>query len=187
MYDKDYRYASQRLNGSIVRKGTYPIEVMEVDHHGTVHARTIVTNKVREFKLEELDLNSPPLGMVNTYRGPIYLARVPKRDDWRQGLRKANVTKLWGQRVEVDSKLIYKCIRGQYPEIVSAIADSQIEGLRIAFHRHWALEVLDNRVYLYYKWYGKAGSMRLDCKDVRLQNTPAFQFKQLKEALMEVL
>ena len=187
MYGKDYRYAAQRLNGSIVRRGSYPVEVMDVGHQGEVHARTIVTHKDRMFKLDELDLSSPELGMVNTMRGPVYLARIPKRDDWRQGLRRANVGKLWGQRVEVDSKLIYKCIRGKYPEILSAINDSEMEGLRIAFHRHWALEVVGKRVELYYKWYGKAGSMRLDCKDVRLKNNEAFQFKHLKEALLEVL
>ena len=188
MYGTDYEYASSRLNGTIIRKGKRPYLVREVSRDGTAHVETIINGNSREFKLSELDVSTPELGMVNCGRGRVcYLARVPRRDDWRQGLRKRTVSVLGGEKVKVDNKLIYKAILGRYPSLSEAISDSMDEGAHIAFHRHWSLYYRNDVLELHYKWYGKAGTMSSDCQDIKLVSTNKYQFEHLIQALREVL
>lgn len=191
MYGKDYRYASTRLNGTIVRrkdKCGHPVVVNHIGRDGTVSCETVITRRERTCTLDDLDLSSPELGMVNTKGNIAYLARCPKRNDWRQGLRRNNVKVMYGQ-AEVTDKLIYRAIRGRYPSLQDAISEAMEDGVKIAFHRHWAVSY-DNRsrrIVLFYKWYGKAGTMDEDGGDWNLRDSREFKFSNLVEALGEAI
>ena len=189
MYGNDYRYANTRLNGTIVRRGDHPVMIKHIENDGTVHCETVITRRDRMCEFSELDLSSPELGMVNTKGKVIYLARCPKRDDWRQGLRRNNLKILMGGALEITDKLIYRAIRGRYPTLEDAIADSMEDGIPVAFHRHWAVSYdhRRRRVDLLYKWYGKAGTMDTEGGDWKLVDNESFQFSNLIEALGEAI
>lgn len=98
MYNNDDKeYVSMRITDTIVRdirinRITYVKGVIE-DDEGTmrIHCKGFETGVSYTTKLENLDLTSPPLGNV-VYEGDVYyVSRQPKRNDWRQGLRKENL------------------------------------------------------------------------------------------------
>lgn len=187
MYGNDYTYANSRLNGTIVRRGDNPVVVTGIGRDGTVHYETVITRRERTCNLKELDVSSPELGMVNGRDGLLYLSRCPKRDDWRQGLRRNNIAILWGKHLAIDNRLIYRAIRGRYPSFEGAIEQSMEEGISVAFHRHWAVKYSDRtkRINLLYKWYDVAGSVDIEGRDLELNDNERFQFSHLVEAFEE--
>ena len=187
MYGKDYRYASTRLTGTILCRGSNPLMIREVGPDMMVVAETVITKKIRTFPMSELSLRSPDLGMVNTGRGVAYLARKPMRNDWRQGVRRNNISDLTGSS-EVTDKLIYRAIKGRFPSLVDAIDDTMSSGVAVAFHRHWAVRYNERlRVFqLVYKWHGVAGNIAEDTHEVSLRDN-GYLFTHLKEALEDVI
>ncbi len=187
MYKNDYGYAATRLNGTIICRNGLPLQVREVARDGTVYCQTIITERPREFPLREFDLSTPELGFIN-HKGSIhYLARVPKRDDWRQGLR-TNSVKDMLERSRMTNGMIYKGVRGKFPSFEEAVELSLTEGGLVAFSRHWALQANGvGACDLYYKWYGKAGKCSYEGSDVRLEPSESYQFQHLRESLEEVL
>jgi len=188
MYKEDWGYANSRLAGTIVRKGSQPISIIGVNGDGTVQAQTVITKREKLVHMSELNLASPPLGMVNTPNGAVYVARKPMRNDWRQGLRRGNIAILSG-RADVTDRLIYRTIRGKFPKLHVAIEDCMEQDLSVAFHRHWAVR-WDERtrtVKLKYKWFGFAGTIDVDTHQVNLQDSDEYMFSHLQQALEEVL
>ena len=90
MYDTA-EYASSRLQDTIVKYGGRAVSVCRVEEDLTCVIRRLGTIETHVVPLSELDLTPIRLGYVNFERGSYYLQRVPKRNDWRQGLRNNNV------------------------------------------------------------------------------------------------
>ena len=187
MYANDYEYAATRLNGTIICRNGMPLQVLEVMRDGNVICQTIITERRREFPLKDFDLSTPELGFINHKGGIHYLARVPKRDDWRQGLR-TNSVKDMLDKSRMSNSMIYKGIRGKFPTFEEAVELSLMEGHKVAFSRHWALRANHERgCSLFYKWYGEAGRCSYEGTDVQLEPGEAYQFQHLRESLEEVL
>lgn len=99
MYTDNQEYAAMRLENTIVRDREQGI-LVSVLHVGEGEDGLWATVcKVQggeidnyNISLDDLDLSSPPLGNVD-YQGHTYfVSRIPKRNDWRQGLRKENLS-----------------------------------------------------------------------------------------------
>lgn len=84
-------YADSRLASTYVRMGKDVVWVDRVFEDLTCAVRNVKEMEFKNVLLSELNLQSMPLGYVNTPGGAYFLARIPKRRDWRQGLRENNV------------------------------------------------------------------------------------------------
>ncbi len=100
MYSNNLRYTRLRLIDTVVRdkeagrlvlvisihrkeRGSFELEVVGLGLDAADDSYCLL--------IDELDLSSPPLGNVNTRGSSFYVSRLPKRNDWRQGLRKENL------------------------------------------------------------------------------------------------
>ena len=107
---KDVEYASERISGSVVRHNDVPVYVEHISGGGMAHIRKLASDKgFHEVDYEELDMTPVPLGFVNTIYGVSFARRVPKRRDWRQGLR--------------DIILMVECVLGAPTRIRSTSAE----------------------------------------------------------------
>ena len=126
--------------------------------------------------LNSLDLKPPTIGWVNNYEDGIntsYIVRVPKRRDWRQGLRENNLKSLFGSSTIV-WRNIAKSIKGIYPSTNEALKVSKTLEIPIGISNHWAI---NPKSKLLYKSFGEVGS--LDDEQVTLNKD--------RQYLMEVL
>lgn len=183
MYGKDYRYANTRLQGTIVRrKGTNkPLRVIGVVRDGTAHCSTVLRGLERQVHLDELDCTSPELGFVNTDKECFYMARVPKREDWRQGLRENNVTIL-DKPVRPREKDIYHAIADTYPTFDKCVQFVQEEGGTMAFHKDWAVRFKAETICLVYKYFGVVGEVD-DAGNILLRDG----YKELQQSCEEAI
>ncbi len=139
MYGKDWRYAQTRLVGSIVRHGESPVMVHDVGSSGAVVTELGRDDKPFKVKLEELNVKPVSLGFSNAEGEASYICRVPKRRDWRQGVR-TNSMKSFGLPPQVVGyAAISKTIRNVYPNYDSCLRRVRERGGSWAWHRHWAL------------------------------------------------
>lgn len=183
MYHNDRQYTQMRLQNTVVRdinlKGLVQIVDIFRGEKGGFNAEVVSFKKNTEsylLPLEDLDLASPPLGNVS-YRGnTYYVARVPKRNDWRQGLRSDNLScvvrgKMY-KYVLPSLSYLEAPVYNTYP----SYADSVDNGL--AFSREFSL---DDGGELWYKCREKVG------RDVG--GTPVLKekYEWLKEALEDAL
>lgn len=153
MYD-DAEYARSRIEETLVRLDGEPVYV----HQVTQELIARVTHPLRfdgvvsDVKLGDLTLESPKLGWVNTEGGAAYVSRIPKREDWRQGVRRNNLTTLTGRDIRgLDTRDIARCIKGTYPRLQDVVKQ---RGL-VAWSREWAVE----NGLLHYKHYGVVGKL----------------------------
>lgn len=102
MYTDNQEYTAMRLQNTVVRdrKERKLVHVLDVDWRGeTLCATVCIVEKEGDEErkesynvpLNELDLRSPPLGNIDFRGHTYYVSRVPKRNDWRQGIRKDNL------------------------------------------------------------------------------------------------
>lgn len=127
MYKDDYQYAATRLIGTIVKYGGEPVEVVDFEN-GTVSIKNLVSDMCTEVDLSSLDLTPVKLGYVDIDGRIVYVARVPKREDWRQGLRNNNIN------LNLEKEWIVRCILGKYEPF-----KSQSEKDSFCWHRDWAV------------------------------------------------
>jgi hypothetical protein len=181
MYGKDYRYAMSRLEGTIVTlsKGNIPVIVNAIDGAGRCSITKIDDGLKTVADLADLDLKPVKLGFVN-YRGKaVFVARIPKRGDYRQGLRRENSTSFNGLGYPPTSAMS-NAIQNQYPSFDTAFkTSSKGDAYSCAWHRHWGIA---GGSRLIYKGYGVVGSIHKD-KSFTLNGN----FSHLKEYLSEVL
>jgi len=97
MYHDNRDYTAMRLNGTVVReiKNKRLVLIREIgyDVKGLVASVQTLIRGARQYivHLDELNLASPKLGNI-TFEGRVYyVSRMPKRNDWRQGLRQENL------------------------------------------------------------------------------------------------
>lgn len=154
MYGDDWRYAASRLNGTIVRLVSgEPIKVLDINDTDEVVVRVLGTRDNKVVKLNELDCSPVPLGFVNSPHGAQFVMRVPKRRDWRQGMRREN-TKVVGPSGRYSELYLKRAILGVYPSFKYA-SSRKSKGKLTAWHRHWAI---DSKGGLFYKAHGCVGS-----------------------------
>lgn len=181
MYGDDHEYAASRLVGTVVRVDQEPVFVHEIRRG----MKAVVCNlaNLREnyvVDADKLNLEPVPLGMCN-YSGVVsYLARVPMRRDWKQGLRKGNFVSLCGLDAgTIPPDVLGNVIKGVYPtfkECVDKIKKG--EAKQMAWSREWAI---DNDNNIIHKYDGVVGVLRKGIPDLKAE------FMYLREALQEKL
>lgn len=185
MYGKDYGYAQTRIEGTMVRLlgSGEPVYVQRVLDSGMCYLHMIddENNATITKHIDDLDMHPVPLGYVNVRGDVVYLARIPMRRDWKQGLRQANSWSSKGLLDDIPRKSIRHCIIGKYPTFNKACKDVKIGVARgrnkiIAWHRHWAIETSD---FIQYKNHEIVGKLEKG-KPVLFD-----RYKYLKEALEE--
>jgi len=146
---KNAEYAANRLAGTIVRRiiGNQHIPIAIANIANSKVAYTTLADNIPDVcDLKELDLDPVPLGYINNQKIATYWARKPMRQDWRQGLRAANVVCLshphaeWGGN---NLKQIAACIDGVYPTFKQCLGkvkrNPEAKG-SIAFSRDFAID-----------------------------------------------
>jgi len=168
MYDDarlDVGYISNRLNDTVVRddKGRL-IQFLGLTGDGQRGAaklseveatvRYVDTGHSCHLRLDRMVFETPRLGYISYDGRAMYVARLPLRRDWRQGLRKENLTVLSSGKLLGYPSHDYRPLvvpvqkRGSYPTVeecldrVEDYYDSQ------AFHPDFAV---DSKARLMYK------------------------------------
>lgn len=144
MYGDNVEYARTRLLGTIVTYKGEPVNITAV-----VNDRKGVTCSYVSFEeegvcpVDNLDLTPLKLGFVNTPYGTGFLSRMPKRHDWRQGLRDQNCN-VYGdvpKRMLMELKSLRLTTKNIFPSIEEAIAKCT------AFSRNFAVMKGGNLMY----------------------------------------
>jgi len=188
MYTSDnLQYVSGRLHGTAirhVRDGLVFVGNVGYGRDGLMVSYCDLAQRTsyKKDKLERFNLISPPLGYSNVDGEAFYISRIPKRNDWRQGIRKENlVTLRQGQpRQYCFDNLVPVLIpiEGRYPkysEVMERIEDIYTS---CAFSKRFSL---DDQARLWYK-----GSMKVGTGGGGTPNLHE-QYVYLTEALQEDL
>lgn len=141
-------YAQSRIAGTICMFKGEPVYVhgFEDDDdrlRGKIAISCPSGNWRETVPVSEIDINPPRLGYFNpkSYeRNAFFVARTPKRAEWRQGIRSSalvNGANLQG--VMLNNDQIASVIKGDYPPLATAIAQSAKYGAKRAFHRDFAV------------------------------------------------
>lgn len=154
MYGNDAGYAGTRLDQTVVRlKNGTPVFIHRVGGVKNVYyCKLSKYNGDRDrwdkCKLDDLDLTPVKLGYVNLEGFDAgYCVRVPKRNDWRQGMRRANIKFLTGMLREVSYREFNDTIIGKYPSFKESSKRSAETGRTIAWHRNWAVGIGDHLMH----------------------------------------
>lgn len=155
---EDPVYASDRLNQTIVRHNDYPVFVDHISEDGEARILPLCKGDWEDVHYLDLDLTPVPLGNYNINGSVAYAQRMPKRRDWRQGLRDNNCRFLrvigdFG-RIGLNSKETVNTILGLYPspeKVVESIICGEVVGA--AFSRYFSLGKTrgEKQVNLFYK------------------------------------
>lgn len=187
-YNEDYHYALEKLKDTVVRlKNGVPVIVEDVIlQPKSCEVREIAGGERKYVKLRDMDLRSPPLGYVNYRDTVIYVSRVPKRRDWRQGIRENNV-KLTPRLCHFEhlwaNNCLTNCIMGKYPSLDDCLKkldrrNSTGKPSKIAWDRHWAV---DSENIVYYKDWGQVGTLRKEDRTMVFDE----KFSYLRESFEE--
>ena len=190
MYE-DYEYAADRLCGCVVRYEDKPVYVDHMDHDQASIMVMGGSNHYQMVDYKKLDLTPVPLGNVNINGGVVFAKRMPKRRDWRQGLRSNNMTadRVIGDvfdRLNVTGKHIANTIMGVYPSIydcINHIECGEAEGM--AFSRHFSVgPKLPDGYTLYYR-KEIVGTVSLGADKQTVNTSLDEKYKFLQEYLAE--
>lgn len=145
MYGRDYRYANTRLTETIIFQGDRAVYCREVTDDGrasVIPLRDMGDGGPRVVvPLAELDVKPRRLGYVN-YEGSVcYVMRVPKRRDYRQGLRGNTMSSMGPLHVhDIPLHRLSDMLEGQYPSFEQALENcKQDRNNACAWHREWAV------------------------------------------------
>ena len=146
MYGEDFDYANTRLAGTIVRLNGKAVEVGNVnDGDGLAHYLCLSDDSEGSVDYRKLDLEPVPLGFINLGGRALYLTRVAKRNDWRQGVRGRTIS---GLREGYSKEALSRTIEGMYPtfrEAKGSIEKSEVDS--VAWCREWAVNKLGRLQY----------------------------------------
>jgi len=180
MYGNDHRYANNRLHGTQVtfkKDGSF-VHIDHIDEDGICRVLMLDgSGKEHRVSIDELDLHPVSLGFVNHRGGVSYVCRVPKRGDYRQGLRRENSKSMIGGYPPWEA--ISKTVTNNFPSFNMAFSEAKKSGLSRAWCRHWAIGPQGELIYRY---HGVVGSIT-ENKEPALKNS----FMYLKEYLNEAL
>lgn len=183
----DQVYANDRLNGSVVRHEDRPVWCEFVED-GNARVKYMGTDRWSNVPYMELDLTPVPLGNVNINGFVVYVSRMPKRRDWRQGLRLANMRfdgVIGNARINIVSNELANTILGAYPDITDCfdrIGNGECNGS--AFSHHFSVgEKRKKGFQLYYKTFTIGVADITDGGQIKTQLNDEFKF--LEEFLKE--
>ena len=162
MYDSA-QYAESRLAGTIVRKGNSPFYVNRCFNNDR---REIIVqgenmaerNANEEVKLSDLNIAAMPLGYINRGKKCYYISRIPKRRDWRQGLREGNASMgMFGRlRFRDLGKSLTDMLRLNYPNFETCLKRMRSGNYySMAFSRVFALFLYDGEENFFLKYKNK--------------------------------
>jgi hypothetical protein len=122
---------------------------------GNVHVFVLRNGSHAFVPLDDLNFKPVPLGWCNFSRHhATYLARIPKRRDWRQGIRAETCFSSRISYRQIPHENLAKCIMGEYPKFKGLVGKPWIK--ITAWSRKWASDGVD----LYYGNLGAVGEMR---------------------------
>lgn len=141
MYSDDLEYAANRLEGTIVMLEGEPVYVNTIGLDGLTDITWLKDRSEDECYIDDLDLvGQNKLGYVNLHSTAVYVGRMPLRNDWRQGIRIANLSFSGNKGFDrIPWPEFRKTILGEYPSFTEAkelICSGQS---KVAFSRHFAL------------------------------------------------
>lgn len=115
-YLGDYVYANSRLRDTVVRTAAGVLVYINVVRgDGTVQGNYVTNHRVYNGHVDKLNVDPIPLGYVNSGSVPVYIERVPKRRNWRQGLT-LEVLEYKGGRLDHPYPLIQDfLVKNKYP------------------------------------------------------------------------
>lgn len=158
MYEGDWEYAKSRLEGTVVSYNDRPVLVSSVGSDGVEINNFYNGESLGVVELGDLDFTPFKLGFVNHRGIATYLARVPKRDNWKQGMRENNVRALYGADSNTLAKRkIFDTIVGNFPSYEDACSGCA-GASSIAWDRDWALSS-DGEIL--YKYFGVVGKVEM--------------------------
>lgn len=142
---QNINYARDRLVGTIVRVGGKAVTVMDfIDH--AVSYKELISGKNASIDADLMDITPVPLGYVNSAGFANYIMRIPKRQDWKQGLRQATMYSSAVHPEEITLPDLGRTIEGLFPNLFSVMKTIRKgEVSSMAFHREWAV-MKNNRV-----------------------------------------
>lgn len=143
VYD-DIDYARSRLSGTVVFHKGSPVYVYNVHSWDEVEVASCGRYSIHYYcPFNELDLNPPKLGFVNTDYQCQYLVRDPARQ-WKQGFRQNQISREGFRTPNINSVEMSNMYRNVYPSLDNCIellscgeAESQ------AFHKLFAISLLE--------------------------------------------
>ncbi len=145
MYGNDHNYAASRLEGTVIMTtGGEPVMVYGVYPDMSLSVHIIAEGKDIKLPAEEAVYTPVQLGYVNMKRGDaLYVVRKPMRRDWRQGMRKANVTVIGRQfnANNLNYKDMVPTMKGTFPAF-NLVVDKFVNDMldkSIAWCRDFAL------------------------------------------------
>lgn len=187
MFWDNLRDANMRLSDSIVRHGTLPVLIHEIDEQNEVIARRLEDEEIFRFPYARETVNTLPvsLGYTRCRGGVGYLQRTPGRR-YKQGLVLNRMMVTGNDRSRPVGAVgtpslrdLYKTITNQYVSFEEAL-QAATEGDNTAFHRRWLLRNRDGRILVEYKGFS-AGFV--EGGEIILSDRMSY----LSEALQEVL
>lgn len=160
MYGDDWTYADSRLRGTIVRCKGELFQVSQVRPGGSVQGFWVKNELMVTVRLEDLDLKPIPLGFVNHKGVATYVMRVPRRDDWKQGVRNKTLHGIGGVPVEkLPHTALIQPIDNLYPTFNEAFDLVMGEMSCVAWCRVFAIT---SRRRIIYKGLGDVGRVSPD-------------------------
>jgi hypothetical protein len=144
IYGNDYVYADTRLRDSIVMHKGVPVYVNGVLGDGSCDVYPLKGGRGKSYmaKLDELDVKPVKLGYINFKGRSCYVMRMPKRRDWKQGLRGANITSI-GIDTDIHSIPMdewERVILGNYPSFQSCVRGVSSTAVSMAWNRRWCVK-----------------------------------------------
>ena len=135
MIYSNWRCAHQRLVGTYVRWDRSWVRVDSIDQQFLCSVTDHRGREVLNVPMGSLNLKSPPLGYVNLYGETLYVKRMPKRSDWRQGIREQNVN--MPRRTPL--RLLYQPVFNEYESLQDAAEHAINLHESRAFHRKFCV------------------------------------------------
>lgn len=194
MYD-DVQYAQSRLCKTIVRnRAGYPFQVDNVyydeDDKIMISGNNIVTREWGVAEMADFILAPIQLGYVNHNGSCVYIARIPKRHDWRQGIREENTRRHgWNNRnvkLKDMGESLYRLCMNKYPPFavgVKLLRSDKVSS--IAFTRQFALSGATKRqIKVSYKGH-VIGTYNIEKDVINLNPNKKYLKERLGEHLNE--
>jgi hypothetical protein len=142
LYD-DFAYAHGRLVGTIVRYKGKPVMVNDMIASKVYFTYLETKEHGEAIYGPSFDLTPVPLGYTNYGANSFYMARIPMRKDWKQGLRSTTtrciITGMGNYEGPLPFPEIHKAIVADMPSLDEAIY--KVKGVEsVAFNRSFAID-----------------------------------------------
>jgi len=155
-------YARTRLEGTVVLHDNKALRINHITSDRVIQG-TLLQGREVEVSMDDCQLAQHKLGFVNRDGNVFYVQRLPKRRDWRQGLRTNNVVgfRIGRDRIErISDTTIMKCLEGNFPSVADALDEVVRCDVPVAISRSFALVPKRGGICVQYKQRGIVGVYR---------------------------